>query len=261
MERDIRSYLYLLASIAVFIAAWWVLALIIHNPQAMASPYATAQAFGQLYMKPSIRSLFLVSLGQTLSSVFEGFALAAVVGIPVGFLMGLFPRVEYTFDPLINAMYSIPAIAFVPLLMPWLGLTSTATIAIAFILAVFSTIINIYIGARNVSRTLVETSRAFGASRTQTFVKVIFPATLPMMMLGLRLSLSRALEGVIVAEMIFSVLGIGGMIFDTADKLQMGLTFALIIVLAAISIFLNEFMKYINRKVVFWPESTTLARR
>ncbi len=251
----------LLGTVAIFVAIWGVIAQFVNNAQEVAGPWATAIALSRMFQNPILRSLFASSLQTTLLSIFTGFALATVVGIPVGILMGKFVVADLLLDPWVNAWYSIPAVAFVPLTMNWTGLTATSSMIVAFLIAVFSIIINVYTGVKNVSGSLVETARAYGANGRQLLAKVILPASLPNIMVGLRLGISRAIDGVIIAEMIFSVVGIGGMIFDTADKLQMGLANGLIIILAVISIILNEFMKFINRKAVAWKESAAMIRQ
>jgi NitT/TauT family transport system permease protein len=251
----------LVGTVALFVAIWGLVAQFVNNSQEVAGPWATGVAFAQLFQNPNLRSLFVSSLQTTLVSIFTGFALAVVVGIPVGMLMGKFVVADLLLDPWVNAWYSIPAVAFVPLTMNWTGLTATSSMTVAFLIAVFPVSINVYTGVKNVSGSLVETGRAYGATGTQLLTKVILPASLPNIMVGLRLGISRAIDGVIIAEMIFSVVGIGGMIFDTADKLQMGLSNSLIIVIAVISIVLNEFMKYVNRKTVAWKESAAMIRQ
>jgi taurine transport system permease protein len=251
---------FLFLSVVVFVAVWYVAALIVNDPL-LPGPVAVAAAFYQIAASPSISSEFVGALGVTFGDIFGGFALAAAVGIPVGILMGRYQVAEYLIDPNVAIWYSIPAIAFVPLVMNWLGGTATATIVIAFLIAVFSILINVHVGVKNISRSQVDTARSFGANKLQLYPEIIIPASLPSILLGLRLGLTRAIEGVIVAELIFSAIGVGGMMFDTIDKLEMGLTVALIIVVALISIALNEVMKYINRRAVFWTESAAMTRR
>ncbi|MGI0079779.1 MAG: ABC transporter permease, partial [Nitrososphaerales archaeon] len=188
------------------------------------------------------------------------FAIAAIIGIPVGFIMGRYIVIDYLLDPWVNAWYSIPAVAFVPMTMNWFGESYTATILVAFLIAVFSIIINVYTGVKNVSGSLVEPAMSFGANQAQMMYKVILPASLPNIMVGLRLGISRAIDGVVIAEMIFTVGGFGGIIFDAADKLELGLAVACIIVLAIISIILNETMKYITKRVIGWKESAAMSR-
>jgi NitT/TauT family transport system permease protein len=257
----VYRYRYVLLGISflVFVSLWWVVFWTLGAR--FPSPLDTAAGFALLASNHQIGSLFVQSLGTTLLSVFAGFALAALVGAPVGILMGRYLILDYALDPQVNVWYSLPAIAFIPLVMNFFGSTSSATLLIAFLIALFSVVINVYSGVKNISKTVVETAMSFGSSQRQLMTKIIIPEALPNTMLGLRLAVTRALEGVIVAELIFSVVGIGGLIFDTTDKLQLGLTAALIVVIALISIALNEGMKYLTGRVVFWKESAAMSRR
>jgi NitT/TauT family transport system permease protein len=251
----------LAATVVVFVAVWWVVALRLNNAQQVAGPMDTAKAFSQIYSNTDIRKAFFGALGTTMLSIFEGFALAVVVGIPMGIIMGRYVLADYMLDPWVNAWYSIPAVAFVPLTMSYFGLTSTSAMWVGFLVAVFSIAINVYTGVKNVSNSLVEPALSFGSTQTNLFTKVILPAALPNIMVGLRLGISRAIDGVIIAEMIFQVVGLGGLIFISADNLQLYFANALIIVLAIISIALNEAMKFLNRKAVAWKESAAMIRQ
>jgi ABC-type nitrate/sulfonate/bicarbonate transport system permease component len=260
MNTYLLRHPILAGTVGIFIAIWGVIALLVNNPQEVAGPWPTALAIVKLFQDPVLRPLFFTSIRVTMTSIFTGFALAVVVGIPVGLLMGRFVVADLLLDPWVNAWYSIPAVAFVPLTMNWTGLTSTSAMIVAFLIAVFSIIINVYTGVKNVSGSMVETARAYGATGSQLMSKVILPASLPNIMVGLRLGISRAIDGVIIAEMIFSVVGLGGLIFDSADKLQMPIANGLIICLAIISIILNEAMKFANRKAVAWKEAAAMIR-
>ncbi|MDG6995494.1 MAG: ABC transporter permease [Nitrososphaerota archaeon] len=243
-----------------FVLVWWAVADIVNNVQDIAGPYGTAQQFMMLFTYPPYSNLFFSAFQTTIISIFGGFALAAVIGVPIGIVMGRYLLADYLFDPWVNAWYSIPAVAFVPLTMNFTGLSSTSALVVAFLIAVFAIIINVYTGVKNVSNSLVEPGLSYGAKQSQIMSKIILPAAMPNIMIGLRLGVARAIDGVIIAEMIFSVLGLGGMIFDAADKLQIGLSIAVILVLAALSIALNEIMKYLTKKVVAWKEAAAMIR-
>jgi ABC-type nitrate/sulfonate/bicarbonate transport system permease component len=255
-----QRYAILALTVAVFVLVWWALAAIKNNPQQFAGPIQTVQAFIQIFTNPVLRSTVLASLEVTLTSVFFGFSLAVIVGIPVGFLMGRYVAADLLLDPWVNSWYSIPAVAFVPLLMNWTGLTSTSSILIAFLIAVFSIIITVYSGVKNTSRSLIDTARAYNASEGQLISKIIFPASLPNIMIGLRLGITRAIEGVIIAEMFFAAIGLGGMIDYSADHLQSAVSDALIIVLVMVSVALSQALKYINEKTIAWKESESMIR-
>ncbi len=253
-------YGILALTVVLALLIWYVYAAVVNDPYSLASPADTLYWFNQLAYNPGVNQLLVSGLQLTMTAIFEGFAIAAVIGIPIGFLMGRYVVVDYFLDPWVNAWYSIPAVAFVPLTMNFFGESYTATMLVAFLIAVFSIIINVYTGVKNVSASLVEPAMSFGASQTQMMSKVILPASLPDVMVGLRLGISRAIDGVIIAEMIFTVGGFGGIIFDAADKLELGLAVACIMILALISITLNEIMKYLTRRVVAWKESAAMSR-
>ncbi len=144
--------------------------------------------------------------------------------------------------------------------MNWTGITWVSAMLTAFLVAVFSIIINVYTGVKNCSGSLVESAQSYGATQSQLMFKVILPASLPNTMTGLRLGISRAVEGVIIAEMVFTVVGLGGMIDASADKLQLALSYSLIMILAVICIALSEGMKLLSGKVVAWKEAQALSR-
>jgi len=247
-------------TIALFVISWWLLADAKNNFQQFAGPVQTAAALERIFTDSALRAQLLTALGVTLGSILVGFALAAIVGIPVGIVMGRYLIADLFLDPWVNAWYSIPAVAFVPLTMNWTGLTSESSIVVAFLIAVFSITINVYGGVKNSSKSLVDAALAYRANELQLMSKVILPASLPNMLVGLRLGISRAIEGVIIAEMFFAAIGIGGLIDYSADHLQSATSDALIIILAIISIILTECFKLMNSRAVAWKESEAMTR-
>jgi len=260
MNSHYLKYLVFACTVLLFIGGWWALAAAKNNYQQFAGPTQTAAAFVNIFSNSALRGQLVAALGVTLTSILLGFVLAAIVGIPVGVLMGRYLFADYFLDPWVNAWYAIPAVAFVPLTMNWTGITSTTTVVVAFLIAVFSITLNVYGGIKNLSKTLVDTAMSYRANQTQILFKVILPASLPNIMVGLRLGISRAIEGVIIAEMFFAAIGIGGMIDYSADHLQSATSDALIIILAIISIALTECFKLINRRAVAWKESQAMVR-
>lgn len=250
----------LAGTVVAFVLIWEIIAMAVNNSLMIAGPVQTGQDFVQLIYNPDLQSRFLFGSASTLSAIFAGFALAAVIGLPVGILMGRYLIVDYALDPWVNAWYSIPAIAFVALTMNWTGLSVTSAIVVAFLIGVFNISINCYTGVKNVSKSLVETAMSFSASQGTVLRKVILPAALPDIMVGLRLGITRAIDGVIISEMVFAGFGLGGLIFNAADRIQLGFANLFILVLAGISIILNEAMKYINRRLVAWKEASAMAR-
>lgn len=255
MNRFVWKYLIPAGSIVLFVLLWMILARIFNNPQALAGPQSTLDEFTRLFTDPALSSELASGVETTLESIFLGFTLSVIVGVPLGILMGRYLVIDLFMDPWVNSWYSIPAIAFVPLMMNWTGITWISSMLTAFLVAVFSITINVYSGVKNCNRSLVESALSYGASQSQIMYKIILPASLPSTVTGLRLGISRAVEGVIIAEMVFTVVGLGGMIDASADKLQLALSYSLILVLAAICIALSEGMKFFGKRIVAWKES------
>jgi ABC-type nitrate/sulfonate/bicarbonate transport system permease component len=247
-----RKFVFLTISVGLFVAIWWIVATIADNPLAIAGPASTLSEFTKLFSSPPLRSELEAGVQSTLGSIFLGFGLSVIIGVPIGVFMGRYLVIDLFLDPWVNSWYSVPAIAFVPLTMNWTGVTWVSAMLTAFLVAVFSIIINVYTGVKNCNRSLVESALSYGATQTQVMYKIILPSSLPSTMTGLRLGISRAIEGVIIAEMVFTVVGLGGMIDASADKLQLALSYSLIMVLAVICIGLSQAMKYVTEKGLGW---------
>jgi ABC-type nitrate/sulfonate/bicarbonate transport system permease component len=219
---------------------------------------STGNSFLQLFSNLALRAQLISALQTTIVSIFLGFGLAVVVGVPIGILMGRYLVADVFLEPWVNSWYSIPAVAFVPLTMNWTGITWISAMITAFLIAVFSIVINVYSGVKNCSRSLVESALAYRASQPHILFKVVLPNSMPNVVVGLRQGIARAIEGVIIAEMIFTVIGLGGMIDSSADKLQLALSYSLMIVLVIISLIFTELVKRISRKAVVWKESEAM---
>ena len=133
-------------------------------------------------------------------------------GVPLGLLLGTFRHPALLLDPPIMAMYATPQLALLPIFVLWLGIGMSSKIAVVFLGASIPIIVNSMAGVRHVERSLVLAARSFCATRRDVFVKVILPASLPAVMIGIRLGLSRGVLGVVVAEMYVSQDGVGNQI-------------------------------------------------
>jgi len=260
LNRALLKYSIFACTIVIFVVAWSIIANARHDLSQFAGPAQTVNALENILTNSALRSQVLASLETTMFSIVAGYLLAIVVGIPIGVLMGRYVVADLFLDPWVNAWYSIPAVAFVPLVMNWTGLDYAGSVVIAFLIAVFSIILNVYSGIKNANRSLVETAMSYRANQFQVMYKVLLPASLPRIMVGLRLGLSRAIEGVIIAEMFFAAVGLGGLIDYSADHLQSATSDALILFLAAISLVLTAILSIVDRRLVAWKRSEAMAR-
>jgi sulfonate transport system permease protein len=141
-----------------------------------------------------------------------GLALAIGIGVPLGLILGRFPALRYVLDPPIMAIYATPHLALLPIVIVWLGIGMQSKIAVAFVGGVIPIFVNTIAGVRGVERSWVIAARSFCAKERDVFVKVILPASLPSVIMGIRLGLSRAILGVVVGEMYQSQAGVGNQI-------------------------------------------------
>jgi ABC-type nitrate/sulfonate/bicarbonate transport system permease component len=192
------------------------------------------------------------AVSTSLQALLIGFALAAVVGIGVGFAMGWWVTLGRTLDPFVSAMYAFPIAALVPAMIIWFGLDLQARVIVIFLFAVFEILLTAYAGVRNVDPYVIDVARTFGAKRRDLVRKVVFPATLPFLFSGLRIGMSRAIKGMIVAEMLFAVTGIGLLIIENASAFQMDKVLAAALTVAVIGVALTGVLQLIERRVMRW---------
>lgn len=214
----------------------------------LAPPSKLPHAFWEMWETGELLRAVLDSL----SSLLVGFCLAIVVGIAVGFFMGWYGPAGRTLNPFVSALYVVPTAALVPMFIIWFGLGFTARTVTVFLFCVFEILISTYTGVRNVDRNLVDAARAFGASRFQLFTRVVSYASLPYIFAGLRMGISRAVKGMVVAELLFAVTGLGGLISTAANYYRTDKVFVGVIVLALLGVTLAAAVQVLERRLMPW---------
>jgi NitT/TauT family transport system permease protein len=142
------------------------------------------------------------NLGVTLLRIFAGFAVAAVAGVMVGIVMGMSRIAARVADPWIAALYPLPKISLIPLLIIWLGTGETYKIVISAVSAFFPIVISAYSGIRQADQGLIKAAKDLGANRRQVQMKVVIPAAIPSIFAGLHLGMGVTIILVVAAEMI-----------------------------------------------------------
>ena len=201
----------------VGVALWQVVANMEIWPRVLfPSPLDVLRAFGT-----DLRSgVLLTNLASSLKSLAIGFAVGAGIAIPLGYLMGLSRRSRNFFDPLVNLLQAIPGLAWIPFAILWFGLGPGAVTFIIVMSVFFPVLHNLLTGIRLVQPVLVEASQTLGAKRPQIIAHVIFPATLPNLMTGIRLGIAFGFRSLVGGEMIASTDGIGYAIFNAQQYFQ-----------------------------------------
>jgi NitT/TauT family transport system permease protein len=194
------------AGILGFIVLWELASMVgLINPLVLSSPSRVSDALvGQIQS-----GMLWDDLVVSLSEIAIAFAIAAVIGVTVGTLMSLSETTESVFDPFVWGLYMSPHVAFIPLLIIWLGFGRATVVAVAVMIAVVPIIVNTQSGIKNANPTLLQAADAFGAGRWERTVRVLVPCAIPMILAGFRLAIGRVLIGVVVGEMFSSNAGLG----------------------------------------------------
>jgi NitT/TauT family transport system permease protein len=232
------------------LALWEIACRTVISPLFLPPPSAIAVAFYDTLRSGELPR----QLGQTLGVLAVGFGLAVIIGLALGILMGTVRTAARLLDPYVNALYAMPTVALVPLVIVWLGLGFEAKVFLTFIVGVFPIVINAQAGVKNIPAAYLETARAFACSRGQMFRKVMLPAAIPFFVAGLRLGLGRALVGVVVAEMFTALSGLGYMVTFYGNTFKTALLFVPIITLALLSIAITELIRWAERRITPWMD-------
>ncbi len=193
--------------------------------------------------------------GATLYRLLAGFMIAATVGVTLGILMGRYEWIEDTLLPIISFLYPIPGLAYAPLFVLWFGLGDAPTILLIGVSSSLIVIINTWKGVKAVNPIWLKSAQVMGALDRQMFRRVILPASLPYILVGLRLGLANAWRLLIAVEMLMSVQrGLGWLIFGAQTFLNTDVMLATIAVIGAIGILLERqvFARVERWTVVRW---------
>jgi ABC-type nitrate/sulfonate/bicarbonate transport system permease component len=237
------------ASVAVFFVVWEYYGRRM-DPIFMAPPSAIFQAALELIQSGALEKALI----QTLWPFAVGMALTVVIGVALGIVMAQWRTLEYVLDPFVNALYAIPRIALIPLIILWAGLEFAGKVTILVSVAVFPITVNTYSGIRDVRGAMLEIGRAYGATEWQIFWKIILPAAIPFIMAGIRLAVGLAIIGIIVAEFFTAISGLGGMIVEYANVFATAKLFVPIIVIALVGVVLTELVMWLERRMSRWRQ-------
>ena len=225
------------------------------DPLFMTYPTAIFYAFRDMIANGELLTALIATMGPFLL----GMAVSIVGGIAIGLLIGQFRLAEYILDPFLDALYALPRVALVPLIMMWCGLGSPGKLVIVVSIAMFPIIVNTYAGVRDVRANLIDIGRAYSATEWQIFTKIVLPAAIPFIMAGIRLAVGLGVIGIIVAEFFTSLRGLGGLIVVYANQFQTAKMFVPLIVIAALSIALTQAVMLVERRLTRWRASERLA--
>ncbi len=186
---------------------------------------------------------------------FSGFALAIIVSIPLGLAIGWWKPVSEYLNPLLEVLRNTAALAILPVFILLLGLGETSKIAIVFYACVFPLLLNTISGVKNVDPLLIKSARSMGLSPITLFRKVIIPAAVPTIFVGIRQAGAGSILVLVAAEMVGAKSGLGYLIQYTQFSFQITQMYAGIISISVIGLIVNYVLLYIERRLTAWKQT------
>ena len=240
--------LYLISPIAL-IVVWQALLMLgigdrrfVPAPTDIARRFVTLTASGELEWNVAV----------TLYRVFVGYFIGAVPAVAVGLLMAMFKPVRIFFDPLIAALFPIPKIALMPLLLLAFGFGDASKIALVAIAVFFPVVVNTYVGAANIEKIYWDVAKNYGASQMVMFRRIVFFGALPTIFAGLRIALAVSFIVLVASEFVATKSGIGYLIWNSWELLQVDVMFVGIVTIGILGLIISALFQEIERKAVPW---------
>jgi NitT/TauT family transport system permease protein len=184
--------------------------------------------------------------------VAQGFVLAALIGVPLGLLIGWSKFISQMLDPLIQSLRPIPITAWLPFSIAVFGIRDVGSIFLIFLGGFYAIVVNATQGARDVDRNLVRAALMMGASRAQLLYRVVLPAAMPSVFTGLRIGLGISWTAVIVSEMVAVKSGLGYVLWDAYYVGRMDIVLADMVSIGAMGYISDRIIVFIERKILVW---------
>ena len=242
-----------LASGAVILAAWWIVAELRIVPHLfLPTPAEVANAAVSIFQDGYANATLFEHVGASLLRIFTAAAIAIALGIPIGLLMGLNKWAKGVFDTPIEFYWPLPPLAYLPLMIIWLGIGETSKIVL-LALAMFAPIVlSAQAGVRSVSQERVNAALSLGATRFQLMREIVLPSALPEILTGIRISLGVGWGTLVAAELIAATRGIAYLIVSASHFLATDVVFVGIGIIAACAFAFSFAMRLLEAWLVPW---------
>jgi NitT/TauT family transport system permease protein len=240
--------LYLISPIALLVVWEILLRLGFGDRRFIPAPSDIAVRFWQL----SLNGELLAHTTATVLRAAAGFAIGVVPAVAIGLMMAMSRPVRIFFDPLIAALFPIPKVALMPLMLLAFGFGDASKIAVVALAVFFPVIVNTYAGASNIEKIYWDVAKNYGASNYVMFTRVVFFGALPLIFAGLRIAVAVAFIVLVAAEFVASKIGIGYLIWNSWELLQVDYMFVGIVTIGIIGLVTSALLQEIERKFIPW---------
>ena len=256
--RRLKSPYFLMScgSVAFMFAAWvFVTATGLANELFLPDPVAIYDAFIKASTRGYQGSTLLEHVGTSLARILAGFALACIVGIPLGIAMGVSKSANAIFTPFIEFYRPLPPLGLYTLLVMWLGIGEESKLALLFLAGLPGIIIATIQAVNSIDPVYVRAAKCLGASRAQLIWEVYLPGAGPTILTGMRIALGFTYTVLVAAEIVAATAGIGWMIWDAAKFLLSDVVIMGLIVLGITGVMLDMLMRMIGKMLMPWTRA------
>ena len=245
-----RTYVSGVAASGAILAVVWIVLSYggFVQPLFLPSPSAVARSAVDLLRNGSL----IVNAQASLVVIVTGWALAVLTAVPLGILMGTLKLVEALVEPVVDFVRYLPVSALIPLLILYIGIGTAEKVAVIFIGTFFQLVLLVADVSANVSKDLLDSAYTLGATRRTVFSKVLVPATLPVVMDNLRITMGWAWTYLIVAELVASSRGLGYLILDSMRGLYTDRIFVGILTIGVLGLCFDVIFKWLHRRLLPW---------
>ena len=242
-----------LGSIAVFFAVWWlVTAMAWVKPLFVPPPMAIVTKFITIWNDGYTGTPFLDHVWISTLRVFGAFALACVIGLPLGLAMGMSPVMSGIFDPPIEFYRPIPPLAYLPLMIIWFGIGETSKVLLIFLSVFAPVVLGARSGVKSAAIEQIHAAYSFGATRWQVMRHVILPSAMPEILTAMRIGIGFGWTTLVAAEMVAATKGLGYMVLSASQFLQTPVVIMGIFIIAIIAFGFDFLVRMVERRLVPW---------
>lgn len=241
------------AIVVAIILGLWQLSGLFLNPLLLSTPTAIIAALVNLASNGQIWLAF----GQSLEELVIGLALGLVIGTTFGVLMGHYPTFDRILSPYVNFFNATPLVVVIPLLVIWVGISTTARLLFVFLISLWPVLLNTAAGVRNTREGYMDVGRAFGFTGWRLLWTISLPAAMPYIFAGIRVSTGLAIIGMILSEMEVSMVGLGFLLMNFGSSFETARLFAVVLVTSTLGVVSVQVLKWIQRQFFPWIHETT----
>jgi len=246
-----RLLTYRVGVLVLFFAVWWATSGTLIDKFFLPSPVRVVNELSGWVKDGSLWRHILATLIPGL----KGFLIATVAAFLLGYALAMARFASDVLEPYITALYGIPIISLVPLLILWFGIGKELAVSVAVLASFFLMFYNVYFGIREVSTVLIDQVLIAGGSSWDIAWRVRLPSALVWVVAGMKVAVPHSIVGVVVAEFLTGNEGVGYLLSSNANQFNAAGTFAAVVVLASMSFILDRLLNLLTRRALSWKEA------